>query len=74
MLGTNIKKFRINKNLSQYELAQKCGVTQAYIAYLENGERKNPTTEVISLIATALGVTINDLLISNQNEIQGKMI
>lgn len=61
VLGVNIKKLRIKKEMSQNDLAGFCRVTQAYISLLEDGKKKNPTSNVLNNIATALGVNINDL-------------
>lgn len=61
-LAKNLKRFRKEKRMTQRELAEKVEVTAAYIALLETGVRINPSTNVISKIAKALGVQINDLL------------
>jgi len=60
-IPANIKKFRLQRNLTQAALAAACGgrdVTQLN-AY-ENG-RSTPTPRVLKEIADALGVTVADL-------------
>src|SRR6266446_3499724 len=42
-LATVIKTLREQRDMTQEELAKKAGVTQGYIAQLENGLRKNPS-------------------------------
>ena len=44
------------------DLAKKAGVTQAYIAKLEAGEKKNPSLDVLKRLARALGVPVTELL------------
>lgn len=65
VLGVNIKKLRIKKEMSQNDLADFCRVTQAYISLLEDGKKRNPTSNVLNNIAIALGVNINDLFVAS---------
>jgi transcriptional regulator with XRE-family HTH domain len=48
-----LKKIRIEKNLSQEEMASKLGCTQFYLSHLENG--KKPITHKFELKLKALG-------------------
>lgn len=57
-----IKKYREKAGLTQEQLAKKVGITQVYLCYLENGQKKNPSIPLLRKIAIALGVNINDLL------------
>lgn len=42
-IGASIKEFRIQKNISQSEFANKCGISQTSISQIENGvKRPNP--------------------------------
>lgn len=59
---SKIKHFRRIKNLTQKELAKKTSLSQSYINELENGKKKNPSTEVLCNIAKALGVTVSEIL------------
>ncbi len=51
----NLRKARIEKKLSQKELADELGVTTATISRYESGERKLPV-ETAKRIAEILGV------------------
>lgn len=56
-----LKAFRENANLSQKEVAEKCGLTaQAYNNYEKRGY--SPTPELLVKFAIALKTTPNDLL------------
>jgi transcriptional regulator with XRE-family HTH domain len=44
------------------ELAKKAQVTDAYIAQLETGKKKNPSLDVLKRLARALGVPVTELL------------
>ena len=51
----NIRKYRIEKGLSQRELGELVGMTQQQIAQYENGKGK-PKLETLDKLAKALGV------------------
>lgn len=57
-----VKDKRIEKNLTQLELANLVGVTPKYIGFIENGER-NPSLQVAQKIANALGYGIDDIFL-----------
>lgn len=57
----NVFKLRVNKKLSQAELAKKIHVTQQFIQQLESGKR-TPSLKVAKRLAEALGVTVDDLI------------
>lgn len=61
-LNVKIKFYREKKNMSKSELARKIGVSPAYITKLENGEKTNPSSEVLSKLSFALGISVYDLL------------
>jgi len=60
VLGDNLKTYRKQAELSQEELGHKIDADQAYISRLEAGHL-NPTLESISELASALGVTVENL-------------
>ena len=60
-LGINIKKIRLERNLKQSELADMAKISRVAIGNYERGTRE-PTATILNKIATALGVTINDLV------------
>ncbi len=61
-LRTVLRELRQKREWSQAELAAKAGVTDAYVAQLETGKKKNPSLEVLRRLAKALGVPVTELL------------
>ncbi|MDR1748331.1 MAG: helix-turn-helix transcriptional regulator [Spirochaetaceae bacterium] len=61
----NMRKLRIEHNLSQEELADKAGLHRTYIGSVERGER-NITIDVMEKICNALEVPITDLFKKNK--------
>ena len=53
-LASNLIQARLDKKMTQQELAEKAGVTQNTITRLESGTT-NPTVGTISRVANALG-------------------
>lgn len=60
-VGTNIKKLRQSKKMSQEELAFNAGIDRSYLSEIENGY-KNVGIAVLELIATGLDVSVADLV------------
>lgn len=61
MLSERLKKARINKGLSQEELAKRINTTKSTISNYEN-EYSSPSNEVLTKIADILEVTTDYLL------------
>jgi len=63
-LGTLIRQLRTQRKppLSQRALGEKVGVSDAYIAMIETGKRKNPSLALLKRIAKTLGVPVTELL------------
>ncbi|GAB6159375.1 helix-turn-helix transcriptional regulator [Desulfotomaculum varum] len=55
-----VKQLRESQGLSQKALAEKAGVAQATVHYIESGG--NATQKTLQKIATALGVSVSKLL------------
>jgi transcriptional regulator with XRE-family HTH domain len=55
-----IKQLRESLGMSQKELAEKAGVAQSTVHYIESGG--NYTRKTIQKLAAALGVSVADLL------------
>lgn len=64
-----VKYFRENKGLSQKALAEKAGLAQATVHYIEAGG--NATQKTLQKLANALGVTIAELLDESHNGATG---
>lgn len=60
MENTKLKIARIQKGLSQQELADLCEVTRQTIGLIEKG-KYNPTVNLCIKIAKTLNLTLNDL-------------
>ncbi len=57
-----LKAYREKKGMTQVQLAKRAKVTQAYVAMLEGGVKKNPSLATLKRIAKALKVDVGDLL------------
>ena len=69
MIQENLKMARINKGIKQSELAEKIGVKQPTIGNWENSEKNlYPPIDKLLQICDILGVTINDIVDSKQEE------
>ncbi|EBI5645124.1 helix-turn-helix transcriptional regulator [Salmonella enterica subsp. enterica serovar Newport] len=58
--GEQLRKLRTQSGLSQEAFADKCGLDRTYISGIERGVR-NPTLEVISVLAKGLEINIKTL-------------
>ena len=67
IIGTNIRKLRNGKKLSQEELAFKAEIDRSYLSEIENGY-KNLSVVMLDQIATALGVKITQLFAGYRGE------
>ncbi len=61
LIGANIRKYRIHRDVSQEHLALESGIHPAYISKLERGE-KCPTIDTLYRLARALGIPIYKLI------------
>ncbi|EKE05116.1 MAG: XRE family transcriptional regulator [uncultured bacterium] len=60
-LGSNVKRYRKENNLTQEQLATKVRVSSTYIGFIEQGQR-NPSLKTLDKIARVLGVEMPELL------------
>lgn len=60
-MNEKIKMLLEKKNLSQSELAERVGVSQAMICYIIKGF-KTPSVPLLKRIADCLGVTMDELV------------
>ena len=61
IIGNNIRQLRLEKKMSQEELAYKAKVHRTYIGHLERAER-NVSISTLEKISEALGIKPIDLL------------
>lgn len=59
-LGKRIQELRKDRNFSQEQLAERCGMTTNYIGKIERGEAQ-PTLEALLSIANALKSNLSAL-------------
>lgn len=57
----NLTQIRKNKGLSIYRLSKESGVSQPYLKDIESG-LKSPTLRTLQKIATALNMTVSQIL------------
>jgi len=67
-LGHRIAKYRELNNLTQKQLARKCGISQSYIAGLETGKGNTINISKLGKIADALNVSIDNLWCDSLNK------
>lgn len=70
-VGKRLKELRIQKELSQEDLAYKSNLDRTYITYVENA-KKNVTIETLYKITQALDISLSDFF--NLTEIDDKEI
>jgi len=56
-IGQRLKQIRTSKGLQGIQLAEKVGITNVYLSYLESGT-KIPSIETLQKICDALGITL----------------
>ena len=61
VFSRNLRRIRKAKGLSQYDLADKTGISQRMVYHYENHVSEPPLSKIATL-ATALGVSVSDLL------------
>ena len=69
LLGETIRKLRAAKGWSSGELAQKSGVSRAYLWQLEIGGKEHPTVQILEKLAKALGVPVTEFI--EESDAQG---
>lgn len=57
-----LKRFRLEKGLTQEALAEKSGISRVTIAKLESGAQKVTTNTTIIALADALGINAGELV------------
>ena len=66
VFSTNVRKYRLNINLSQEQLAEKCGMHRTYISGIECC-RRSISLENIQRIADALNVETYKLFLEERD-------
>jgi len=66
-IGENVRLYRHRAGLSQEQLALQSGTNVSYLGQIERGE-KNPTVKTLEKIASALGISLNELIVTSDGE------
>ena len=61
IIGNNLRKIRIDKTISQQELADNSNIAKSTVQRIENGTL-NPTILMLKNISEALGTSVEDLI------------
>ena len=61
-LGKRLKYYREQIGLSQIDLSEKSGISQASIARIESGKQKNLKRETMKKLADGLGISLTQLM------------
>ena len=68
--GKAVKQERLTKGMTQWELAERCGLDRTYISQIERG-LKNPTLPVAWDIAINLEINLLTLVTNTLTHIRG---
>lgn len=60
LVGLNLRRLRIERDISQERLAYDSGVDRSYLGGMERGE-ENPTVDILDRVAITLAVPVGDL-------------
>jgi transcriptional regulator with XRE-family HTH domain len=71
--GDRIRKIREHKNMTQDQLADKAGISKAYLSDVENNN-KNISSKLLLQVANALGASVDYLLSGESKESRRKEI
>ena len=71
-LGTKIRKIRLDNQLSQEELAEKCNISTSFLGHIERGTRKMSLETLLSL-ASALETGTDQLLFDQLPPTEGSL-
>ena len=65
VFGTNVRKYRIEKGVSQEKFAEQCGLHRTYISDIECF-RRSISLDSIQKIADALGIETHKLFLEDK--------
>lgn len=61
IVGTNVRRLRVERKLTQEQLAHDAGIDLTYLGGIERG-RRNPSVQVLGHLAASLAVHPKELL------------
>ena len=65
MYNNQMRILRIAKNMTLEELSEKTGLSAGYLCHLEKGSRRNPSMNVMEIIAIGLGESVADVFFTD---------
>ncbi|NGP44508.1 helix-turn-helix domain-containing protein [Bacillaceae bacterium SIJ1] len=68
MIGDEIKRLRLLRNLSLSELASRANVAKSYLSSIERGLQQNPSLDVLNKLANELNVQVTHFLSHAEKE------
>ena len=68
--GERIRTWRTEKNMTLPALADRAGLSKGLISKLENNDDSNPSLSTLYKIAEALGITVADILETEQAQLK----
>lgn len=71
-IGKKVRRLRIKGNMSQSQLAQKSGIAQSTLSYIESG-KKVPQFDTLSSICKGLGISVLELLSYDEPKAKRKL-
>ena len=72
-LGERIKEKRERGGMSMGQLARASGVSAAAISRIESGERTSPGIDTLESLASALGISLVELLDLQEGDMEGQL-
>ena len=63
--GNPLRVWREYRGLTQQQVAEAAGISKPYLSQLESGQRKG-TTDVLQAVAKVLNVSLDDLVMSEE--------
>lgn len=68
LVGQNLRRLRVERDISQERLAFDSGVDRSYLGGMERGE-ENPTVDILDRLAATLAVPIGELFATSDGNI-----
>ncbi|MCW2081999.1 UNVERIFIED_ORG: transcriptional regulator with XRE-family HTH domain [Bradyrhizobium japonicum] len=62
IVAWNVRRIRVNRGISQEQLAWKAGIDRSYMSSLER-QSKNPTIDLLDRIAETLDVQLSEFFV-----------
>jgi transcriptional regulator with XRE-family HTH domain len=66
LVGLNLRRLRVDRDISQERLAFDSGVDRSYLGGMERGE-ENPTVDILDKLAATLAVPIGELFAASES-------